>query len=96
MPKAGRKQAAKKIEDKYRSPMNRYGFLHEMMSTQGVDDPQTVKELAHVNLRLHEETKDITDRYKAANLAKTFRGTAPVMPVNLAQAVLKKLSRKKR
>ena len=50
--------------------MNRYGFLHEMMSTQGVDDPQTVKELAHVNLRLHEETKEITDRYKAANLAK--------------------------
>ena len=33
---------------------------------------------------------------KAVNLAKTFRGTAPVMPVNLAQAVLKKLSRKKR
>ena len=31
--------------------MNRYGFLHEMMSTQGIDDPQTVKELAHVNLR---------------------------------------------
>ncbi len=61
---------AKKIEDKYRSPMNRYGFLHEMCSTQGIDDPQTVKELAHVNLRLHEETKDITDRYKAANLAK--------------------------
>ena len=51
---------AKKIEDKYRSPMNRYGFLHEMMSTQGIDDPQTVKELAHVNLRLHEETKEIT------------------------------------
>ena len=61
---------AKKIEDKYRSPMNRYGFLHEMCSTQGIDDPQTVKELAHVNLRLHEETKEITDRYKAANLAK--------------------------
>ena len=61
---------AKKIEDKYRSPMNRYGFLHEMMSTQGVEDPQTVKELAHVNLRLHEETKEINDRYKAANLAK--------------------------
>ena len=61
---------AKKIEDKYRSPMNRYGFLHEMMSAQGIDDQQTVKELAHVNLRLHEETKEITDRYKAANLAK--------------------------
>ena len=61
---------AKKIEDKYRSPMNRYGFLHEMMSTQGIDDQQTVKELAHVNLRLHVETKEITDRYKAANLAK--------------------------
>ena len=33
---------------------------------------------------------------KAVNLAKTFRGTEPVMPPHLAQAVLKKLSRKKR
>ena len=50
---------AKKIEDKYRSPMNRYGFLHEMCSTQGIDDPQTVKELAHVNLRSNKRPRKL-------------------------------------
>ena len=49
--------------------MNRYGFLHEMCSARGIDDPQTVKELAHVSLQLA-KTKEITDKGKAANPAK--------------------------
>lgn len=72
------------ISEDYRSPMNRHGFLHEMLSPVGVDDEETQKNLAHTNLKMHEETSEIKEKRRSARASQDrLRGGGQAMILKL-------------